>query len=152
MQTDSVGQGLRQGTVGWACLCPWMSGSQLRVIQKVGSGRFSPGGSTFPDAVSMGILAPGEATALQRPLPSLWLEQRVNQLAKIKCGNLTQPGPAQNWASHGHRPGAPTLVYKSGNRRPALCPSSLVSMTPLTPGPVPIPESALHLSLQPTPG
>lgn len=36
MQTDSVGQDSRQGTVGMACLCPWVSGSQLRVMQKAG--------------------------------------------------------------------------------------------------------------------
>lgn len=124
MQTDSVGQDLTQGRhSGMACLSlslgVWFSA-------KDDSDGWGLAGVAWrkrvQDAVSMGILAPGEAAAGQGPLPQFWLEQRINQLAKIKCQNLTPPGPTQSRAGPGHSPGEPTLVHKSGDRRPALFP------------------------------
>lgn len=44
----------------------------------------------------------------------------LNRLAKIKYQKFTPSALPQNWARHRHRSGGLTLVYKAGNRKPAL--------------------------------
>lgn len=90
MQTDSVGRDLRQGTMGMACFCPWVSGVSAKG-ESEGWGLAGLGWrKRLPRCVSMGILAPGWGWA-----------------------------PRGSWQSYAHCPASPAPGLRESSRPPS---------------------------------